>query len=580
MSYQALYRVWRPQRFDEVVGQPLITQTLKNAIKLGQTAHAYLLTGPRGTGKTSVAKIFAKAVNCPNSEDGEPCNKCDICKEITQGSLGDVIEIDAASNNGVEEIRDIREKANYAPTRAKNKVYIIDEVHMLSTGAFNALLKTLEEPPENVIFILATTEPHKIPLTIISRTQRFDFKRIQPRDIVEHLAHILDEENISYDEESLTLIAQAAEGGMRDALSILDQILAFADDELNEEIVRQTTGSATQENLLQYLNYIADNEVEKSLSVLQDIIAAGKDQGRLVEDIILITRDILLYQHSGEEIAELFKMAKPTAQLEETAKNLTPQLCYQIIRVFNQTKNDMRTSNHGEVYLEVATIELALPPVSTEANVSGNGQAANQAELSALKKQVSVLTEKLQQTQKSADEPEKEKRQTMRLNSRQSENDWSPDIQAVHRVLREATRPHLNKVMSMWNDFLQTLEVTESAIMNNSKPVAASEQGIVVTFDYDILVKRAANDQVLQEKLNRFMQQVTGHPMKLVALTSDIWPRIRQDFIDQMKKNKEGVVDLTSEDSEAKTKEETGEEAAQKALDLFGAENVEIIDED
>lgn len=203
MGYQALYRVWRPQRFADLVGQQMVTKTLRNALSTGQTTHAYLFTGPRGTGKTSAAKIFAKALNCHHQKDGEPCNKCETCQAITAGRLNDVIEIDAASNNGVEEIRDIRDKAKYAPTQADYKVYIIDEVHMLSTGAFNALLKTLEEPPKNVVFILATTEPHKIPATIISRTQRFDFKRIEVTAILERMEYILDEKEISYQPEAL-----------------------------------------------------------------------------------------------------------------------------------------------------------------------------------------------------------------------------------------------------------------------------------------------------------------------------------------------------------------------------------------
>ena len=241
MTYQALYRVWRPQAFSDVSGQEMITQTLRNAIRQQKSSHAYLFTGPRGTGKTSVAKIFAKAINCPNSSDGEPCNDCAICEQITNGSLGDVIEIDAASNNGVEEIRDIRDKANYAPTQADYKVYIIDEVHMLSMGAFNALLKTLEEPPRNVVFVLATTEPHKIPLTIISRTQRFDFRRISQEAIMDRMEYILDEMGVDHEEDALLLIAKAAEGGMRDALSILDQALSFSEGRIKIDDIQPIT---------------------------------------------------------------------------------------------------------------------------------------------------------------------------------------------------------------------------------------------------------------------------------------------------------------------------------------------------
>ena len=256
MAYQALYRKWRPQKFEDMVGQTAVTKTLKNAIIHHKTSHAYLFTGPRGTGKTSAAKIFAKAINCLNPKDGEPCNDCLLCKGITEGTIGDVIEIDAASNNGVEEIRDIRDKARYAPTQATYKVYIIDEVHMLSTGAFNALLKTLEEPPKNVIFILATTEPHKIPATIISRTQRFDFRRITNDEIIQRLRYILEQEEITYEEEALSVIARCANGGMRDALSLLDQVISFSDDKVSFEQAIQVSGSLTDDLMIEFVRLL------------------------------------------------------------------------------------------------------------------------------------------------------------------------------------------------------------------------------------------------------------------------------------------------------------------------------------
>lgn len=296
MAYQALYRVFRPQAFQDIVGQSHVTKTLQNAIVQNKISHAYLFSGPRGTGKTSAAKVFAKAINCERSTDGEPCNECDTCKGITDGSNPDVLEIDAASNNGVEEIRDIREKVKYAPTNSKYKVYIIDEVHMLSTGAFNALLKTLEEPPKHVIFILATTEPHKLPLTIISRVQRFDFKRITTQDITAHMASILDSESIQYEDKALQIIGRAAEGGLRDALSLLDQVISFGSEAVGVEDALEITGSVAQNLLTDLVEAVMDKDPKQAISTLSSLLAEGKDPVRLVEDLLVFFRDILLYQ--------------------------------------------------------------------------------------------------------------------------------------------------------------------------------------------------------------------------------------------------------------------------------------------
>ena len=302
MAYQALYRKWRPQKFEDMVGQTAVTKTLKNAIIHHKTSHAYLFTGPRGTGKTSAAKIFAKAINCLNPKDGEPCNDCLLCKGITEGTIGDVIEIDAASNNGVEEIRDIRDKARYAPTQATYKVYIIDEVHMLSTGAFNALLKTLEEPPKNVIFILATTEPHKIPATIISRTQRFDFRRITNDEIIQRLRYILEQEEIAYEEEALSVIARCANGGMRDALSLLDQVISFSDDKVSFEQAIQVSGSLTDDLIIEFVRLLTQQQAQAALLQLQDLLLLGKEASRLIEEWLEFSRDLLVAKQTGDMI--------------------------------------------------------------------------------------------------------------------------------------------------------------------------------------------------------------------------------------------------------------------------------------
>ncbi|MGL4642696.1 MAG: DNA polymerase III subunit gamma/tau, partial [Vagococcus fluvialis] len=336
MAYQALYREWRSQTFDTMIGQQMITQTLKNAIIQDKVSHAYLFTGPRGTGKTSAAKVFAKAVNCKFAKNGEPCNECPDCIGITEGRVNDVIEIDAASNNGVEEIREIRDKVKYAPTQVTYKIYIIDEVHMLSTGAFNALLKTLEEPPKHVIFILATTEPHKIPATIISRTQRFDFKRIGLEDIVGHLKYILDQKNISYEDAAVKIVARSAEGGMRDALSILDQALSFSEETLTVNDALEVTGSLTNDMMDQYLSYCINHETEKALDILNQLLRDGKESNRIVENLLLYCRDLLMHKQAPVILEK--QVGYVTDTFKKLSEEVTVEKLYELINELNETQ--------------------------------------------------------------------------------------------------------------------------------------------------------------------------------------------------------------------------------------------------
>ncbi len=571
MSYQALYRVWRPQRFEDIAGQQAITQTLKNALVQNKTSHAYLFTGPRGTGKTSAAKIFAKAINCTHSQDGEPCNECDLCQSITQGKLGDVIEIDAASNNGVEEIRDIRDKANYAPTQADYKVYIIDEVHMLSMGAFNALLKTLEEPPANVIFILATTEPHKIPLTIISRTQRFDFRRISPQDIVERMRYILTQKEVDYDEDALQTIAKAAEGGMRDALSILDQALSFSEGALQTEDAMRITGSITQELLEGYIEALYLHETEKGLNILHALIAEGKDPSRFVEDMILFSRDLLLYQTSQADT--LLKMAKADDGFAELAEQVPAALLYEVIQVFNETQQEMRLSNHAEVYLEVATVRLtqARAAVQTASTAPSSGGADDQVqEVAALKKQLAEMQKLMQNvtanqgTAKPA--PQKAKR------SSSSKSVFKVNKTSVHRVLENATRQDLSQLKDVWPDLMNVLEASQKAIMNTSTPVAASPQGLVVTFDYDILCERATNDTILLDAIGEYLEKVIGHRAEMISVPAEQWPIVRQEFIKQMKEDSTSAED----NQEAAAPDPKEDQIVSEAFKLFGESFVQV----
>lgn len=578
MSYQALYRVWRPQTFEDITGQDVITQTLKNAIKNGNNSHAYLFTGPRGTGKTSAAKIFAKSINCPYSENGEPCNECQICKEITKGSLGDVIEIDAASNNGVEEIRDIREKANYAPTSAVYKVYIIDEVHMLSASAFNALLKTLEEPPTNVIFILATTEPHKIPATIISRTQRFDFRRIDTKSIINRLTEVLNHHEVPFEDDAVLIIANAAEGGMRDALSMLDQALSFMTDDLTEEVALQITGSITQDLLLDYIKSINYSQTERALTVLQEILDQGKDAGRFVEDAIMMTRDILLYQ-SSEDDGFITKLAKIDDTFIELANELDRETAYHMIDVLNTTQQELRMSNHAEVYLEVATVKLTHQSSAVESVQAPTQSAVDSEEVNQMKSQIEQLQNAVKSMNDSKpSQPAQPKKQTRRSPSGQT---FKVNLRAVEKVLKNATRNNLDELQELWPDLISVLSTKHSAILNNSQPVAASPDGLVVTFVADFLCEKAEYDEELQEAIGNYIEKVVGHRPRLVAVPEKDWPKIRSDYIQKMKREdgNDGSTDSSEESNQSENDEpKESNEAVKAAVDLFGEENVTIKD--
>ncbi|MGM0021411.1 DNA polymerase III, subunit gamma and tau [Enterococcus sp. DIV0609] len=586
MAYQALYRVWRSQRFDDVVGQKAITQTLKNAIVQKKTSHAYLFTGPRGTGKTSAAKIFAKAINCKHSQDGEPCNVCETCVAITEGRLNDVIEIDAASNNGVEEIRDIRDKAKYAPTQAEYKVYIIDEVHMLSTGAFNALLKTLEEPPQNVIFILATTEPHKIPLTIISRTQRFDFKRISTQDIVDHMAHIMQEMALDYEEQALYVIGRAAEGGMRDALSILDQTISFSDEKVTLEDAMQVTGSLTYEMMDHYIQCCVAGDVERALEGLESILGEGKEARRFLEDLLLYCRDLLMYQQAPKLLAE--KAGTLTEAFKELATQTPAEKIYQLIQILSDTQNEIRFTNNANIYLEVATVKLAKTVQPNKHNTpettNQGGSAEGNPELADLQNQIGQLRKELAELKKhgvavkEADAPRQQARPQAPKSS------FRVPTERVYQVLNEATRTHLMNVKNVWKDLLQTLSVTQRAMLKASEPVAASPKGIVVAFDYEIVCARATDDEEMQLAFNNNLSRLMDYTPEMVCITRESWPKLRQSFINQ---NQGSLNHSEPENEMARLADEppvTNEHSQEnpvvdEAIAMFGEELVEVLDD-
>ena len=359
--HKALYRVYRPQKFEDVVGQEHITKTLRNQIDSDNIGHAYLFSGTRGTGKTSTAKIFARAVNCLDSIDQEPCNECEVCRDILSDNIMDVVEIDAASNNSVDDIRELRESVKYSPTKAKYKVYIIDEVHMLSQGAFNALLKTLEEPPSYVIFILATTEPHKIPATILSRCQRFDFKRVTVKDITLRMKRICTEENIEVEDKALNLIARNSQGALRDALSILDQCISFGDSKIDYKDVVELLGTVNIEQLFDLAQYIINQNTKESLKILNEFIVWGKDIRNLINDLIDHFRNLMICKVSND-LDEIIALPEETInQLREQSKTVNNNDLIRILNILSETQDNIRIASNPRVLAEITMMKIAQP---------------------------------------------------------------------------------------------------------------------------------------------------------------------------------------------------------------------------
>ncbi|MDQ0221418.1 DNA polymerase III subunit gamma/tau [Peribacillus cavernae] len=527
MGYQALYRVWRPQQFLDVVGQGHVTKTLQNALMQQKVSHAYLFSGPRGTGKTSAAKILAKAVNCEKNLVSEPCNECAACKGIADGSIPDVIEIDAASNNGVEEIRDIRDKVKYAPSAVAYKVYIVDEVHMLSQGAFNALLKTLEEPPKHVIFILATTEPHKIPLTIISRCQRFDFKRIQPQDIVGRMAQIATETGVVFDDQAMHIIARAAEGGMRDALSLLDQAISFSEDEVTVEDALTVTGSVSQAFLSRLAKALYEKDVTNVLQILEELLSMGKDPSRFIEDMIFFFRDMLLYQ-TAPGLADSFERAMIDPGFKELAEAVTTDYIYDIIESFNKTQQEMKWTNTPRIFLEVALVKLCHQERS--AHVSDGRIEELQQKISELERQLQEIREK-----GIAITTEEKMAATQPKTQRVSKKAYKAPVGKIHQVLKSATKQDLNQVKSRWGEILEQLGQQNlkslAALLNEAEPVAASSTAFVLKFKYDIHCQMAMENTRFLEVMAAIMQKITGHRLEVAGVPENQWQRIREDFL-------------------------------------------------
>lgn len=574
MSYQALYRVWRPQTFEDLVGQDMITKTLKNALATKQTTHAYLFAGPRGTGKTSCAKLFAKALNCPNQVNGDPCNECETCKAITAGRLNDVIEIDAASNNGVEEIRDIRDKVKYAPTQADYKVYIIDEVHMLSTSAFNALLKTLEEPPANVVFILATTDPHKIPATIISRTQRFDFKRITSGAILERMEYILKQKQFEYDEQALNVIARAAEGGMRDALSILDQVLSFGDNKVTLDNALLVTGSVTRENLIKYLSQVQNHETVAGLQTIHAILDEGKDSKRLLEDLINCCRDLLLYKQAPEMLEQTGSVMIDD-EFKSMAEKSNPETLYRYIDTLNEQQENMRYSMHQSVYLEVLTVKLAKIDGKERKTSVQSLQTAPETlnELNDLQRQVKELKDQVKNLLGKTNRGFSDEKTSRPAKKTVQRYEIKIDVASIYRILGSATKIDKNRFLDCMKDILSTLNISSKAMFKMCEIEAAGPEGIILSFNNEFICGRIINEERVRDEFENSVGRIYGDAKKIVYVPKNRWLNIRQEYIKQMRS---GTIPKDAAEIPSDQTKEHEDDIVQEAEDIFGKDLIEI----
>ena len=496
--HKALYRAYRPQTFKDVVGQEHIIRTLKNQIENGNVGHAYLFCGTRGTGKTSTAKIFARAVNCIDSVNEEPCNECEVCKDILNDNIMDVIEIDAASNNSVDDVREIRENVKYTPAKCKYKVYIIDEVHMLSQGAFNALLKTLEEPPSYVIFILATTEPHKIPATILSRCQRFDFKRVTVQDMSSRMKEICEDVNIDVDERALNLIARNSQGALRDALSILDQCMSFSDDKIEYKDVVDLLGTVNIEQLFEMAEYVIKEDTKKCLEILNEFVIWGKDIKNLIDDLIDHFRNLMICKVSTE-LDEIISLPEETIeQLKAQSNLIETNDIIRILNILSETQDNIKSSSNPRVLAEVSIMKLS-QPMFDESKESLIKRLAN---LEAIIKSgnIKVTTDNSASTVESQDTTVVENKQ--------------PEVEEVY--YEEVKSEDVKLVEKSWENILMNIKKDKNmpvyAILREAKDFNVYANDLYIIFDDNFaFAKNKLNDpktlgyieNVVRDTLNR-----------------------------------------------------------------------------
>ena len=562
MAYVALYRAYRPQKFSEVVGQAHIIKTLQNAIKLNKVAHAYLFCGPRGTGKTTLAKIMAKAMNCENGPTPEPCCECEMCKGITQGMISDVVEIDAASNNGADDIRALRDTVKFLPSQGKYKIYIIDEVHMLTTSAFNALLKTLEEPPAHVIFILCTTEPHKVIPTILSRCQRFDFQTISIEDILKRLRIVAEEENINVTEEAFYQIAQSAEGGMRDALSIFDQCISYStSSEITLDDVLAVSGNVSYLKLIDLIGYAYNGDATKCIELANSMVDEGKEVPRIINDLILFLRDVLMYKNRATSFE---KIMYKNENFKNVSGLVTKAVIYKWIDILNDALNQMKFSTQKRAFLEIAILKLSDTNIIEETNILERLESLeNTVEELYRRPQVvqeKVVVQKQENNFKTDDDLDNLRRQEVTASStpimtqnevvneipvvekvaQVEEKTEYPDevnIHDIENILYNATKENKEKLQKIWTDIsIKYADRFDVQILVRGKICAVSNDKFLVELA-DIgfcnrLMKYESYVKIM-EVIGEFSDTIKDY----ICIPHELWNKIALDYKNKYSKD-------------------------------------------
>lgn len=568
MAYKSLYRKYRPNNFEEVSGQKFIIKTLKNAIYNNKISHAYLFTGTRGTGKTTIAKIFAKMVNCMNPKDNIPCGKCEICTNINTDEIQDIIEIDAASNNGVDEIRELKNKIKLVPVMCNYKVYIIDEVHMLSTGAFNALLKTLEEPPSHVIFILATTEPQKLPITIISRCQRFDFKRISIEDIIERLKYISKEEKINISEEAIMEISKMSDGALRDAIGLLEQVSSFSDKKITIEDIYSIGGNVSNNTLLDLINKFISRDIKGILKSIEEIYLDGKDFYKLSEALLLFFRNILICKKAYDYFIEIEITNKE--EIIKISNELDLFFIEKTIKSLEKLLGEIKISNYPRILFEIFMLQ------DIELEIKEENQQ--------LKEEIKM---ELKEEPKKLENNEKKEKLTIDIvediNTKEIQIDFGENMKIkkvlINNTIAMANSKSKKAIQEIFNDLDKYITNNKykvaSTILKDCNIAAASEDHILLTYKYIGMVE--SNDKEIG-KIEKFLKETMNCCYKVVAITEDDWKKERPYYLNLKKQNKKIEIkeEIKPTENTGGSKDNQTNSRIDDILNTFGKDLVEM----